>query len=290
MGSCPDSCFKIGDLPIRGALVPARVAIVVGYGRAGKRHARLAEENRLEVVIVDPVNLPPAGRWFASLAAGLEIAAAYESVAIIATPPALHVEQARRCLDAGIQRVLVEKPLCALGQLDEAQGLPGDKVMAAYNYQYHPMLTGPEWRMTDRWTSGWWRLEARQHRPGGVPEWGLLLDHVSHDLQILNMMTGGLREVTGAEHVQSEDVDCWQLSGLTEGGDFWSISETVTKKQVERTSRLYAPRRYVDIGPSEEMHRRMWRAFLAGGGFGLETALKVQELMEEAWMASKISR
>ena len=53
MGSCPDSCFKIGDLPIRDALVPACVAVVVGYGRAGKRHARLAKQFSLEVHAVD---------------------------------------------------------------------------------------------------------------------------------------------------------------------------------------------------------------------------------------------
>lgn len=263
------------------------LCLIIGYGRAGKRHAKHAEENGLEVITVDPVSFPADGRrFFTSLGAGLSIAARQESIAVIATPPALHLSQLRACLDAGIPRVLVEKPLCDLGQLEEAKALPHDApVMVAYNYAFHPAIVNAEFRPTQGWSAGW-HLECEQHREE-TPEWGYLLDHVSHDLQILNRLAGPLR-VLKAEHKTGEKLEQWSLQGLTGDGTFWSLSEIVAQYPVKRKARLYSPRGRLDLYRSEEMYAAMWHAFLAGERDpGLGESLAVQELLEEAWEISQ---
>jgi predicted dehydrogenase len=120
-------------------------------------------------------------------------------LAVIATPPDLHLAQIRQCLDTDLP-VLCEKPLCGLGQLDQAKALlnhpHADKVMVAYNYRFHPKLQGV--RRIPTYFTCW------QDRV--LPEWGLLLDHCSHDLDILRQLCGEI-EIKKAEHNPRGNLD-----------------------------------------------------------------------------------
>lgn len=112
--------------------MPLRL-LVVGPGRIGLRHAELVQRSRActlaGLVGPQPATEALAHRlgvpWWRELGAAL--AQARPDGAILATPNALHVEQALRCVAAGVP-TLVEKPVA--DSLADARRL-GDAVRAA---------------------------------------------------------------------------------------------------------------------------------------------------------------
>jgi predicted dehydrogenase len=248
-------------------------ALVVGYGRAGRRHAALAQSFGLDVVTVDP-NAESEFLHFASLQDALRADGHYD-LAVICTPPALHVEHAAACQAVGL-RVLCEKPLCALGQLEQARAL--GPLMVAYNYRYHPVLV--ELDIRDWWSDGPAALYASQQRER-VPEWGLLLDHVSHDLDILNWLFGPL-QITGAGHDVGKGWQGWKVWGQTGGCYPFQVTDLVTLEPTDRMAALVASFDWTPITADPAMFTDMWRAFLEGKNEpGLQEALETQELLEE---------
>lgn len=160
-------------------------ALIIGYGRAGKRHAKLCDEFGIDWHFTDIV--PSSSPRYKSVAN----LAAYD-FAIIATPPDNHLEAIKNCLDAGTF-VLCEKPLCAGGQMAEAEKLlthPNVKKLAvAYNYRYHPAIVKAKeagWIYPDRPIL----MFSSQYRPE-MPAWGQVLDHLSHALDTLRFLVQG---------------------------------------------------------------------------------------------------
>lgn len=261
-----------------------RGLIIGGYGRAGGRHVQIAAGLGHSIGIVDPAsvtgfpNIEDASKatWFAicypTIEAALKVAWDY---AVIATPPDLHLIQIHQCLDADLP-VLCEKPLCSLGQLAEAELLlehpNANKVMVAYNYRFHPALKIVKGRIPSM-------MVCRQQRV--LPAWGLLLDHCSHDLDILDDICGPLT-VKWANRHQCDHTDEWTICVETTIGQLVIIQESVGQ-YTERVARLiYLNGDTLDIDPDPAMFAAMWAAFMRGEcAPGLQEAIYTQRLLEQ---------
>lgn len=254
-------------------------AVIIGYGRAGKRHGKILDELGVEWLFLDPnvsiydVGYGPAKLLAASLESLLVKDVWVYNFAVICTPPALHLSQIRQCLDVGLP-VLCEKPLCDLGQLAEAEELlqhpNADKVMVGFNYRFHPKLTTPNGVPE--------MLICRQQRDS-LPDWGLLLDHCSHDLDIMRSQVGGQLEIISASHCRRGGYEWWMIEGQAQGQAV-SIEEWVGPSR-ERTAKLAYADHIVDIDADPQMYKAMWQAFLAGDYRpGLAEAVETQRLLE----------
>lgn len=280
--------------------------LIIGYGRAGKRHAAQAAKLGLDVYVYDPFLFPNRiedDGYFATttgrpsphndLSEDLQwVIGDGEGYAVVCTPPKDHLWQIELCLEAGM-KVLCEKPLCDIGQLAAAYtmfpnptALP---VMVAYNYRYHPKLVE---------TKGQFNLDpvkmvCEQYRPE-LPEWGLLLDHCSHDLDIMRMVTGKMLVVDCAHYDEYENkyfvndgppgfetFKSWtiHLSGNT-------ISETVTDnpKAPRRATIESGFRKIIEIDPDPRMFDDMWAAFLRDDyENSLSESMRTQQLIEKCF-------
>lgn len=245
--------------------------LIIGYGRAGKRHAKMAKELGLETFAYDPFVFPHQGTELVEsfLAEGLA------THVVIATPPDSHLHYIRFCLDSGLP-VLCEKPLCALSQLDEAKALldhpNAHKVMVAYNWRYHPKL-----KQAQKSLSVPLVMDCQQQR-NDLPEWGLLLDHCSHDLDILRFVSVDEPEVIRAKYTENSKCKTWIIRT-----DNAHITEAVTNYEGIRIAFLYyAPSLLIELDPDPKMYADMWQAFLRGDYRpGLDEAIKTQELLEK---------
>lgn len=249
-------------------------ALIIGYGRAGKRHGQMLDELGIEYGTVEP--LPSRGNCICSWT---DLDAFFETkikdtfdFAVIATPPDLHLSQIRQCIDAGLP-VLCEKPLCGLGQLAEAEVLlqhpNADKVMVAFNYRFHPKLIAPN-GLPDM-------LVCRQQRD--LPGWGLLLDHCSHDLDIMRSQTGGELQVISASHHKNSKYEWWTIDCEAQGQQIM-IEEWVGPSN-KRVAKLAYADHVVEIDADPVMFRDMYAAFLNGNYTpGLADAIETQRLLE----------
>ncbi len=255
--------------------------LIVGYGRAGLRHAKLLDSLSLRYETVDP--LVPAD--YVNLEEALD-AKKYCRV-VICTPPDLHLDQIAYCLDYGLS-VLCEKPLCELGQLNSINigGLVGyERVMVAYNYRYNETLLRARGKFmadTNQRPSAGWGVFSEQYRKSAIPSWGLLLDHVSHDIDILSWMSGGIKHVSMAAHVRGINQEWWEVHGFTEGNRPFKIEERVWDHPMERDVHMITPVGLVSIAATESMYMNMWKAFLGGNYYpGLKEAVETQKWLEE---------
>ncbi len=273
-------------------------AILVGYGRAGRRHGATLDRLGIEWDYYDPyVSIGDAyyrkGGFISQNPANyLEVAIKIKyAFAIIATPPSLHLAQIKTCLDAGLP-VLCEKPLCALGQIGEAEAILSHplshRVMMAQNYRFHPTLVAIK-RSQERWETlgGDWAAFSDQYRTD-IPEWGLLLDHVSHSVDILLWLSGSENlEVKRATHSKNEAMETWFVDGRI-GIQNFNIWESVRKAQVNKQAWVSGPFGNVEVKPeADRMMDAMYKIFLAHlsdmGGFpvGLEAGVRVQRVLEK---------
>lgn len=261
--------------------------LIIGFGRAGKRHERTL--NGLGVFDINTVD-PAIDSRFVNLTNALIVHKRDPfDFAVVSTPPDLHLSQIRQCLDAGLP-VLCEKPLCSLGQLDKARELlshpNADKVMVAYNYRFNPALIEARKRPALQWMTCW------QDR--GLPEWGLLLDHVSHDLDILRFLYGDI-SVKSANYYPPGTFDhdsrrqMWEIVANRPNAPEWETGEIRLRESVgayrDRRAKLeYEDGAELDITADPVMYKAMWQAFLSGQyAPGLGEAIKTQELLEECW-------
>lgn len=276
-----------------------KTILIMGYGRAGKRQAALAKGFGLAVDIYDPLYPDPGdldgytnrGDYYDYEVEGKTLGD-YDYV-VICTPPRFHLGQIKDCLEAGVKAILCEKPLCAIGQLDEAKTLPPDApVMVAYNYRYHPGLLSQQGTFIKNI-----QMYCKQYRID-LPDWGLLLDHCSHDLDIVRMMSKSEIKINDARRQRltisyhmaitdtcsmSENTEQWQLY-FSNG----TITEIVSDKKVTRAARILGlstiSNSTIEIDPSPTMFSAMWQAFLAGDYYpDLAEAIKTQELLEQCY-------
>lgn len=245
-------------------------ALVIGNGKAGQRHVNMLQQIGLDVATADPYAPADYTSWITAMHT-----VKWDYV-IIASPPKEHLAQIWSCIAQGIP-VLCEKPLCTNEQYHAATSLPQDaKVMVAYNWLYNQSVKD-------------YAAEVKKHPPGSfgilceqvreLPAWGLLLDHVSHDVSILDTVTGGITGITGAHYSADDVYKCWTILGTTKGGKF-SLTERVyaLSENVLRTSRING----VDLEPGPQMFWDMLDAFLNGKYEpNLAQALRYQYWLEE---------
>jgi hypothetical protein len=235
--------------------------VIIGAGRAGNRHRQIAEKMGFDVWVYDP--------YIYSLQNEDDLKYVLENDnithGIIAAPPGSHLYYINLLLSYKV-RILCEKPLCGLNQLDEAKSIdPASPVMVAYNYRYHPALKHIAGTLTE------FRLmTCVQHRE--LPDWGLLLDHCSHNLDIMRFVSRDEIQITDAIHIEKPDYEQWYIAG--EG---FAISETVTNYKTDRVATINE----VQITADPRMFTDMWSAFL-GEDYspGLSEAIQTQELLQ----------
>lgn len=115
---------------------------VLGLGSAGGRHARLLTELGHEVIGFDPVSSPPED---VRKAPSIEEAVSAAEAVVVASPSALHAEQARLALERG-RHVLVEKPLAV--RVADGESLVGEARRTdvvcgvAMNLRFHSGVLG----------------------------------------------------------------------------------------------------------------------------------------------------
>ena len=304
--------YKAGDTKMTRALI-------IGYGRAGRRHGATLDKLGIKWDYYDPyvpIGAFPKepGHIYTKVE---ELKGSYD-FAVICTPPNLHLDQIRTCLDAGIP-ILCEKPLCALGQLEEAEALLthplAHRVMMAFNFRFHPILVAIK-RQQEKWEQlgGQWACFSDQHRTD-IPEWGLLLDHVSHSVDILLWLSGSdTLEIRQATHSRNESMEVWFMDGTIPQGDShpnFNIWESVRKAEVNtKVKRGVVPKRAWVSGPfgnvevaaqdqeqeaeiRKQMMNNMYKVFLAhlegSGGFPicLEDGVRVQRVLEKVMEVAK---
>ncbi len=301
-------------------------ALIIGLGRAGRRHGATLDKLGIRWDYYDPyVPIEAFSKELGHIYTKIEALKGSYNFAVICTPPNLHLSQIKTCLDAGLP-VLCEKPLCALGQLEEAEALLthslAHRVMLAFNFRFHPSLVsvkrqeGDSWRIEgdnsyvklkpgqpfkyqpEKWlqVNSNWACFSDQHRTD-VPDWGLLLDHVSHSVDILLWLSGSdTLDVKQATHSKNETMETWFLDG-TMGSHQFNIWESVRKAEVTKRAWVSGPFGNVEVAfqdPEKEaeirrqMMNNMYKVFLAHlggtGGFPicLEDGVRVQRVLEKA--------
>ena len=134
-----------------------RQILIVGFGRAGKRHAKLLNSMGVTTGIFDihPINYDDIDDIYGEYRPPIyddfleAVRDGIWNVAVIATPPSTHLHYIKGCL-ARDMWVSCEKPLCGFGQIAEAQrilwnpDLDTDKVQTQHNYRYNPDLLEPD--------------------------------------------------------------------------------------------------------------------------------------------------
>jgi len=118
-------------------------ALVVGLGSIGRRHARNWARSGLgDVLVCRTTRQPPPeplGIEYRELHDVDDALAERPDVVLVTNPTSLHLETARRALDAG-SHVLVEKPLSHTLDGVEALAQTDRVVLVGYNLRFHPGL------------------------------------------------------------------------------------------------------------------------------------------------------
>ena len=275
--------------------------LIIGLGRAGRRHGATLNKLGIKWDYYDPhVPIGAFPKEPGHIYTKIEALKGSYDFAVICTPPDLHLFQIKTCLDAGLP-VICEKPLCALGKLGEAEALLTHplvhRVMMAQNYRFHPALVAIK-RQQEKWESPTpdprpltptnWACFSDQHRIG-LPSWGLLLDHVSHSVDILLWLSDmKTLEVERATHTTNETMETWFLDGSM-GSYSFNIWESIRKAQVNKIARVSGPFGNVEVTPAmDDMMGAMYRVFLAhlesneGFPIGLKDGVSVQRVLEKA--------
>jgi len=256
--------------------------LIVGACRAGTRHSMILCDLSISHCFVDT----DLGRLYPNDYYTLEegLTKYQPDFVVIATPPDVHLEQIEQCVEYNIP-VLCEKPLCGIGQLERAKALPKDaKVAVAYNYRFYPTLN-EAWEIPDRINFGWTCI-SNQHRDS-LPEWGIILDHLSHTFDTLLWMAGEV-SLYSAFVEKGENSETVYVVGKV-GKRALEIIDKVNFEPSDKMACIICPKGFIDIPPSEKMFENMWKNFLNNvENIGLPyypnltTSIRVQELLEEA--------
>jgi predicted dehydrogenase len=254
--------------------------LIMGMGRAGQRHARILDEMGMPWhVSVDPKE-DVASDYF-TLHDAVEEAGPFD-LAVVCTPPEMHLSNIKEAFSMGIKKILCEKPLCGLGQDNEAERLAREAcadVSVAYNWRWHPQIRTIDLSTVPFEHEAGWHFFSSLYRPD-LPEWGLLLDHVSHAVDTLRFLSRNEPRLDWADHKvvtfengeglasAGPDYDGWNLKGQA-GSTWFDVHESIWLTQRrKRTCRIDIPngmRVDLDVGPDalEDMFTSMWADVLA---------------------------
>ena len=286
--------------------------ILVGYGRAGKRHDKLLQARGYLPAIVEPnieqldtvqgydlvtgteiseqgekkgfggILRKSSRRHFFALTSALS--ADQWAFAVICTPPDQHLQQIEMCHDNNLV-VLCEKPLCGFGQLDQARKHMGTThiTMVAYNYRFNPDLQAYKVGQIDPQRGV--RIFSSVYRDA-QPSWGYTLDHVAHALDNLIWKFGRLTVET-ARTTETPTKYLTLVYGSFVQGGWFKIHEEVRKSPCDRVVWMGDDRVQVPITANPLMFENMWDHFLEalekGESFypGPQEALETQEALED---------
>lgn len=275
-------------------------ALIIGYGSAGKRHAKLLISEGFGIITYDPD--PAKDATISNLDVLFErfINQQYNFV-VIATPPDTHWPWIRCCL-AFNHKIVCEKPLFGFGTLSCLKDFqPSEKeiysnpyvhnlehVAVTYNYRYHPtLLHALQEKENAEMLRNWWYMECGQYRVN-PPSWGYLLDHISHDIDILlwmsnvNYMDVAITKATSKESHYHKQIN---VSGQL-GNQNFEILDIVYKSPVNRFADINTPWGFYSIDANPSMFINMWRSIIHSfdNGFIPEPnffkALKTQNILE----------
>ena len=260
--------------------------LLIGYGRAGKRHDKLLQARGYLPAIVEP-NIEQLGqgqrRHFFNLPSALTID--QWAFAVICTPPDQHLQQIEMCHDNNLV-VLCEKPLCGFGQLDQARKLANipdvsKKVMVAYNYRFNPDLHDVKMINRQRGVNIFSSCCRNEQ-----PSWGYTLDHIAHALDNLIWKFGRLTVETARVSETPTKYLTLVCGSFVQGGWF-KIHEEVHRSPCDRVVWIGDDRVQVPITANPLMFENMWDHFLEalekGESFypGPQEALETQEALED---------
>lgn len=269
--------------------------LIIGFGRAGKRHAKLLRthfperncvfgiidhrvkaSDNIEQYIIDNA-IYNSMLYDKSFDDALNIG---WDIAIIATPPQYHLWYMEKCISNHMW-VMLEKPLCDFDQLDLASHIIGTytynyRVMVSYNYRFNPDLSVTT--SVDSEHSNHWTVFSRQHRQE-LPPWGLVLDHVSHDIDNIRFLSNHDIETVSAvdanfmmrhEKLGEQSVRRLRIKGTLTNDHTFDIVEIVWLSQhIIRLSYIREPHPTNDdmnlmhaVTPNKDMFINMWKVFL----------------------------
>jgi predicted dehydrogenase len=264
--------------------------LIVGYGRAGKRHARTIRDFGMVPVVVDPV-VSSEHEQYSDIESALSVQN-YRAV-VIASPPEFHLEQLWNISQTETP-ILCEKPLCGFEEpeLNTLDSICDAPVMMALNYRWHPGLLfhALERPLRSKPHGESVVLHARQYRKD-MPYWGLLLDHMPHSLDTISWMYGGIGGITSASHVATDESEKWTVEGYIAGEDdcTFRIIEDLSRVPCERDVTLTDSCGSVVIDADTRMFTNMWRDFLKGVYEpGLTQGITIQYLLNDIkWIEGK---
>ena len=128
-------------------------------------------------------------------------------------------------------------------------------------------------------------FDFSQHR-ADLPEWGLLLDHCSHDLDMFSFISPEAVKIEEAEYSETETGKLWDV-GLKNGLIYEHVSSEYGDERRAMVRVHYGNKSKVvtvNLEPEPEMYLNMWKAFLAGDySPGLAEAIRTQELLETCY-------
>lgn len=261
-------------------------ALVVGFGAAGQRHARLLQGLGCDTAIV---SRRPAGhpQRFAELAEAL--AAWQPGYVVIATRTAEHRDALRQLAESGFSgRVLVEKPLYA-----QHAPLPDHRfshAAVAYNLRFHPLVRKLREALAAEETANAMFLVGQylpDWRPGtdyrrsystSAAEGGGALRDLSHEIDLALSLFGPWQALTGLgghfSPLAGDSDDNFTLLMTTSR----CPSVSVHMNYLDRT-----PRREIQINT----HRRTFRADFIAGTFSIDgdIAMHAEGAMEGTYLA-----
>jgi predicted dehydrogenase len=196
--------------------------LVVGAGSSGSRHARNLSELGARVTAMD-LDEQRAAAAPATEAIPFDLGRVRDfNGVVIATPTALHREQAMAALGGGAA-VLVEKPLTASEEdLDDLVDAAGDRLAVGYNLRLHRpverlrelLLAGRAGRLIQ--VHAWFGSYLPDWRPGvdyrgtysaRAAEGGGVLRDASHELDLLVWFLGPNWSVEGAVTAHRSDLE-----------------------------------------------------------------------------------
>ena len=241
--------------------------LVVGMGSAGQRHYKMLSEMGQDVKGVDPARESDYSTIWDAMTERWD-------AAVVATPPATHLQMIRVLQKNGIRQILCEKPLCSWGQLDQVE--MWHDVRVAFNYRFCKSLMALG---TNPGVS--WGIVSVQSRKR-FPPWGLLLDHVSHDVDILVWKAGPI-SVTGAREVKAGPLAGWKITGFTRLGKPVFIFDMATEVPgFSRFSYIVRGNEAYPIPAHQTMYQDMLKSWLSGSKQvpGIGAAWIVQNILE----------
>lgn len=241
-------------------------ALVVGLGRAGKRHAHILSQRDVAVITVDPIqqeaDFPTLEMAAQAAVAALGDSRPWWDIGVIATPPSTHAQLANAIADQ-VDTLVIEKPLCGPNQKleDVLPILKRPRTYVFWNYHFHPVLQEMRKRIFN--TDGHWMLLSVQHRPA-LPEWGLILDHLSHSFDIMEWLLGTLSvESAGCERFEGPSgLTVAFASGYHESGTF-ALRDYVTDSPTQRIVEIISEEQSWEVPLDMTMHERAWEAILS---------------------------